>query len=279
MKMSAIKMLDKKKNIDTDKGFRLRYVKSATERFRLHNHNYFELCLMVKGKCNHLINDTVQPLSEGYLLFIRDYDIHDYVSLDTNEFQFLNLSFETETLKGAFGYLGVGFDCKTLLTAKYSPFVILTPQERTKLFYSLTDLNSTTDNNLAKTQMRALLLSIFMKYFQKYSEKGNNIPFWLEISYEKMKKPENFVRGVERMIELSGKTREHLSRSMRKYYKITPTAYINELKLNYAINLMHSSNLSITDICYECGFSNISWFYKLFEREYGSSPSKFKKLL
>ena len=92
-----------------------------------------------------------------------------------------------------------------------------------------------------------------------------------------MKKPENFIHGSERMLELSGKTREHLSRSMQKYYNITPTAYINELKLNYAINLMYSSTLSITDICYECGFSNISWFYKLFEREYGISPAKFKR--
>lgn len=133
----------------------------------------------------------------------------------------MNLSFEIDTLKGAFDYLGDGFDYNALLTAVYSPCVILS-------------------------------------------------------RHEKMKKPENFIRGSERMLELSGKTREHLSRSMKKYYN-TPTTYINELKLNYAINLMYSSNLSITDICFECGFSNISWFYKLFEREYGISPAKFKR--
>ncbi len=275
--MNDVKMLDKKKHIDAASGFRLRYVKSSTEYFRPHCHNYFELCLMINGKCKHMINNTIQLLSEGYLLLIRDFDIHDYAGTGDNEFQFLNLSFEIDTLRGAFDYLGDGFNYGALLTAEYSPCVILSQHEKMKLFYSLMELNSIKDSRLAKTQMRALLLNIFIKYFQKYSEKESDIPLWLEILYEKMKKPENFIHGSERMLELSGKTREHLSRSMQKYYNITPTAYINELKLNYAINLMYSSNLSITDICYECGFSNISWFYKLFEREYGISPAKFKR--
>lgn len=275
--MNDVKMLDKKKHIDAASGFRLRYVKSSTEYFRPHCHNYFELCLMINGKCKHMINNTIQLLSEGYLLLIRDFDIHDYTGTGDNEFQFLNLSFEIDTLRGAFDYLGDGFNYGALLTAEYSPCVILSQHEKMKLFYSLMELNSIKDSRLAKTQMRALLLNIFIKYFQKYSEKESDIPLWLEILYEKMKKPENFIHGSERMLELSGKTREHLSRSMQKYYNITPTAYINELKLNYAINLMYSSNLSITDICYECGFSNISWFYKLFEREYGISPAKFKR--
>lgn len=275
--MEDIKMLDSKYHVDCRTGFLMRYVKSTTEYFRPHYHNYYEIFLMVKGKCKHKIGDSVHVLNEGYLLFIRDFDVHDYACAEEEEFHFLNLSFERDTLYGMLRYLGEGFDAQRLLQAKEPPCVILPPRERSRLFSSMIDLNTIADKKTAKTRMRALLLDIFMSYFQNYSEKKSEIPLWLEITYEKMRRPENFSQGMERMVQISGKSREHLGRSMQKYYQTTPTAYLSELRLTYAVNLMRSSNLSVTDICFECGFSNLSWFYKLFEREYGMTPAKFKK--
>ena len=81
------------------------------------------------------------------------------------------------------------------------------------------------------------------------------------------------------MLEISGKSREHLSTSLKKYYSVSPVEYISELRLNYAVNLMTSSNLNITDICYESGFSNLSWFYQVFENKYQKTPAAYKKSL
>ena len=64
---------------------------------------------------------------------------------------------------------------------------------------------------------------------------------------------------------------------MQKYYHTTPTAYLNGLRLNYAVNLLQSSNLSVTDICFEYGFTNLSRFYQLFEREFHMRPAQFRK--
>ena len=116
-----------------------------------------------------------------------------------------------------------------------------------------------------------------MKYFFDYKEDKVKIPLWLEITVEKMKKPENFVKGIQRMYEISGKSREHLSRSLKKDYNTTIQDFVNTLRLEYCINLLSHSNLSVTDICFECGFENVSWFYKVFEKKYGTSPSKYRK--
>ena len=51
----------------------------------------------------------------------------------------------------------------------------------------------------------------------------------------------------------------------------------NELRLGYAANLLLSSNLSATDICYECGFCNLSWFYNAFEEKFEMSPIEYRK--
>ena len=272
-----VKMLDKHKHTNTQRGFLCRYVRSDTEYFRPHYHNYYEIFIVLKGSVCHIINSKEQMLSPGELLFIRDFDIHDYKSADGNYFEFLNIAFTIDNFKAMISYLGEKFPANNLLKAEYPPSIYLSEREKERLFYAFTELGSYHDDETAKIKFRTLLVDVFMKYFFDYKEDKVEIPLWLEIAVEKMKKPENFVKGNQRMYEISGRSREHLSRSLKKYYNITVQEFINTLRLEYCINLLSHSNLSVTDICFECGFENVSWFYKVFEKKYGTSPSKYRK--
>ncbi len=78
------------------------------------------------------------------------------------------------------------------------------------------------------------------------------------------------------MVELSGKSREHLARSLKKYYGQSTTEFINDLRLNYAANMLLGSTMPIVDLCYECGFQNISWFYIVFRKKYGVTPRQYR---
>ena len=269
-------MLDKIKHTDPQKGFLVRYVQSDTEYFRPHYHNYYEIFMMLKGNACHIINGEEQLLHPGQLLFIRDFDIHDYKSADGNYFEFVNIAFTKDNFVEMATYLGKVFPAQKLLEAKLPPRIFLSEREKEKLFYSFTELGNYSAEN-ANIKFRALLINVFMKYFFDYQDKKSEIPLWLEITVEKMKKPENFVQGSQRMYELSERSREHLSRYMKKYYNFTVHDFINTLKLEYSVNLLMNSNLSVTNICYECGFDNLSWFYKLFESKYKTTPSDYRK--
>lgn len=271
------KMLEKELHTDPTTGCLCRYVRSDTEYFRPHYHNYYELFLVIKGNVHHIVNDTEQFLTEGQLLFIRDYDVHDYLRSDDNAFEFINLSFTKDTLDSMFAFLGNGFPSEALLTAKLPPMASLSPTEKEKLSYSLLELNENSDKAYVTCRARALLVHIFTTFFFDYAENKPDIPAWLEIAYEKMKYPQNFIAGAARMYQLSGKSREHLTRCLKQYYQTTPTALVTELRLEHACRLLLLSNLNITDICYECGFENLSWFYKIFAEHYGTTPSAYRK--
>ena len=215
-----VKMLDKHKHTNTQRGFLCRYVRSDTEYFRPHYHNYYEIFIVLKGSVCHIINSKEQMLSPGELLFIRDFDIHDYKSADGNYFEFLNIAFTIDNFKAMISYLGEKFPANKLLKAEFPPSIYLSEREKEKLFYAFTDLGSYYDDETAKIKFRTLLVDVFMKYFFDYKEDKVEIPLWLEIAVEKMKKPENFVKGNQRMYEISGRSREHLSRSLKKYYNI-----------------------------------------------------------
>lgn len=271
------KMLEFQNNVDIDTECLCRHVKSDTERFIEHYHNFYELFLVLKGNVVHTVNGKEQRLCAGQLLFIRDFDVHNYRSADGSYFEFINLTFTKNTLNSMLEYLGEGFPSSRLFDAQMPPMCNLTERECEKLFYAFADINISEGKAMLKLKARTLILNIFTRYFFNYSEEETNIPLWLEMTWEKMKTPKNFIAGVERMYEISGKSREHLCRSMKKYYGITPSALIVDLRLDYFVKHLLASNLSVTDLCYECGFENISWFYKVFLKKYGMTPIDYRK--
>jgi AraC-like DNA-binding protein len=52
--------------------------------------------------------------------------------------------------------------------------------------------------------------------------------------------------------------------------------FVNEIRLGYATRLLIETNKSISEICYECGFNNISNFNRTFKKKQGKTPSEFR---
>ena len=126
--------------------------------------------------------------------------------------------------------------------------------------------------------MRAILADIFTRYFiQMQINEEERSPLWLERLMNDMELPENFKQGLERMTELSGKSREHLSRSLKKYKGISISEYINSLRINYASNLLINTNIPIINVCYDTGFGSLSYFYRVFNDHNGVSPKEFRE--
>jgi AraC-like DNA-binding protein len=58
----------------------------------------------------------------------------------------------------------------------------------------------------------------------------------------------------------------------------TFSAYVSNLRLNKAARLLIENELSVSDICYDCGFNNISNFNRQFLKQYDVNPVKYRKL-
>ena len=78
---------------------------------------------------------------------------------------------------------------------------------------------------------------------------------------------------------ISGRTASYFSRSFKRHTGMALVQYVNRLRINFACQLlMNNGQLSITDICYEVGFNNISNFNRQFLSLKGMSPSRFRGL-
>ncbi len=265
--------------IDPEVEFHYAFHKSFKDITAVHTHTFHELFLIVQGEVLHTVNGRTQLLPEGALVFIRPADIHCYQRSGESECQLINLAFRGSTLRELFGYLGDGFPSAHLLKRTFPPRVVLSANERDILSAKLRHLSTIPrDQKLRlRSTLRILLFEIFTRYFAaETGEEPPQRPGWLETLLYEIQKKENFVRGLPNIYELSRRSPEHISRVFRKYLDTTPTDYINELRLNYAANLLSNSDESVTSVSMEAGFENVSHFYHLFKKKFRMSPAKFR---
>jgi AraC family cel operon transcriptional repressor len=83
--------------------------------------------------------------------------------------------------------------------------------------------------------------------------------------------------GLDAMIKLANFSQEHLTREFHKHLQMTPTEYINIKRINYASDLLLQQKYKIVDVCYMSGFNNLTYFYKIFHKQYNCTPKEFIK--
>lgn len=246
-----------------------------------HCHDFFEIMLCLEGKAFHHINGQTIIFEKNNLILIRPDDTHSFEKIPDLNLKFINLAFPVDTIMEAVAFLGSGFDLDELLSSHLPPCINLSEIEKNILSKNINSLYLLpyTNKLQIKLGLRSILIYILTNYFvlYNYNPHIDKIPRWLEELCLEMKSKENFVLGVQRMVEISGRSHEHICRLFKKYYSATPLDFINELKLNYAANLLIKSNLSIIDICSDLGFESLSRFYHLFKAKYSVTPASFRK--
>ena len=122
-----------------------------------------------------------------------------------------------------------------------------------------------------------MLFDILTRHFSDEQTVQEHIPLWLEEMCDTIKRNGGFTRGTEYFLSLTDRSREHVSRCMKKYMGVTVSEYVNSLRLNYIANMLRDSNHGITEIIFESGFNNISWASDQFKKKYGVTMSQYRK--
>ena len=72
------------------------------------------------------------------------------------------------------------------------------------------------------------------------------------------------------------RSRSHISHLFKSNAGLSLRAYCNDLRLLDAKVLLQSTDLSVSEVAYEVGFEDASYFIKLFREKHGISPRKFR---
>lgn len=69
----------------------------------------------------------------------------------------------------------------------------------------------------------------------------------------------------------------HLSRTFRETYGESPYSYLMTRRVERAMALLRRGDLSVTDVCFEVGFSSLGTFSTRFAELVGMPPSAYRR--
>ncbi len=268
-----------------------------TQAFRIapHCHDFFEALYVLDGIGeHHLLTATPQPqdktLTAGDLLFFRPQDGHTFRVPPGGRLHWMNIAFGQAAWE-AFR-LASGLPPEDWDSAPLPPAVNLAGDERRTVCRAAFEeaLHRFQRWRIADTAEPAPRRLDLCRFLGEVShlltetgsggedDAGSGCPPWLRracLTFEA--EPASLAEGLPRLVTLSGVTYAHLARSLKAVLGRTPTQYVNDLRLARAALLLTTTPRTIIEIAGECGFEQLSYFYRQFQNRFGLPPNAYRQ--
>lgn len=234
----------------------------------LHSHSFYEFLYVVTGSFLHEIDGVQSNVSFGNLIFLSVGTSHRVISQQENT-DVMALSVTSEEMNKFFSLYGdSGFS---------EPFRILRlSSEMRKLLLRLCESIVFTQTEEYILRARAVLNQLVIFCFDKSTYKSQLPSAFAEV-LDKMHEPELLREGIPAFLRLSGYSHSQLCRLTKKYLGMAPNEYINQIRMNYAYELIVFGDGSYEDICHTLGFESFSYFSKLVKATFGCTAAVLRK--
>ncbi len=246
---------------------------------KLHDHDFYELVLMLDGTSVHTVNKKSFPMSKGQFCFIPPYVPHNLKSADNDAPLTLTVSVVADEMKKLCSLSGKSL---SFFFSEAESVYLMSDDDISSVFHSLDMLRfDSSDTKIMRIKSIIVLmlcaaaenLNRDTKYKSTESIRGNPA-LYRALLY--MQEPENLAKGVDALISISGYSVAQLYKIMQKYCGITPHEYISELRIAYAKNMLRYTDKKISVITAELGFSGQSHFSAVFKKATGLTPGKYR---
>ena len=248
---------------------------SVEQTYTLHTHAFSELFLVLRGMAIHHVNGEDRLVQHGSLVLMRAGDAHCYRAFNGHEFRMLSCGFAESYLAAACDYLSIDLSKWNASPLPHS--VVLGDAALLHLERLLDGLQPLHGQKRAD-HFRAILPQLLLSLTQSAAEPLPSLPAWLSELVQCMSEPEYFIPGLPEMLRLANCSQEHLTRAFHKHVGLTPTQFINRKRAEYAAQLLCTTEMTVLEICYACGFGGTSSFYESFRKFYGCSPTRYRSL-
>ena len=243
-----------------------------------HTHSFFEFMFVVKGKLRQNVNGVERVLSENDICVLRPEACHTLQKHENTPFILYNFEDYINELCQPLGLHSV--DEIFSETDSYAHCNAAEAMEYIKIITSPSIPVPLVRFKIKQTFLKIIISKILMGFILNpshdliHNKENSLIDTMLALLEDKA----NFNKSIKELCDQTFYTQEHITRLFRKANLNSPNRIHLQKKLQYDANLLLNSDMKIIEIAEQCGIETVSYFTKTFKREYGISPSTYKKM-
>lgn len=243
----------------------------------LHWHDYFEAEFVYSGRGKHIVNNTSYELKRGSAYLLTPLDIHTVISDINDELCLYSINFNEYALSE-----------ELLNTVLSAPKMLKTEFDESEILYLIDELERLQcESNTGLLYREAMLRSSFericimlLRNVTAQSEQGSmssvtDTVIQKAVSYIKFNFRSNI--SLTKLSEKLAITPNYLGEIFKKNMSVSFHEYLNNLRIDYAMNLLRNSTLNINEIAVESGFNSPSYFIEIFKHRTGKTPAQYRK--
>lgn len=246
-----------------------------------HWHTELELVRIIEGEFHITLNNTPHRLKKGDIIFINSETVHQGRAVDCiYECIVFHAHFLYCEKFDCFSFIKNIIDCECIINEYF-------PAESGRSYHALNDIFEAIESPSPTSKFK--VISAFYNFFASvYEEKqysysvGNNAPA-NDKSMIMLKKILSYLRenydkpvSLESLSVTIQKSPKYVGTFFKNMTGKTPIEYLNEYRIEKAVRKLRTTDMSITDVAFSSGFSDLSYFIKTFKKIKGVSPRKYR---
>lgn len=252
-----------------------------TDNFAAHWHNAVEIILPMENWYDATVGEESFHLQPGDILLIPARALHSLTAPESGvRFIFL---LDPKPLESIHGFSRV----ESLLAAPFCLTRSADPSLYEEVYHILLQMRNEYfgSNEYSDLSVYSLFLNLYVllghdrqnslhasgtvSRQKEYADKFNNILVYIDSHYMDD-------LCLDDVAASAGFSKFHFSRLFKQYTGFTFAAYVCHRKVRVAEDLLSQSDLSITQIAMQSGFSSLSTFNRVFRQQKNCSPSEFR---
>ncbi|WP_187774875.1 AraC family transcriptional regulator [Pedobacter sp. BS3] len=263
---------------------------SILDHDRFHYHNAYEIALILKSKGTRIIGDSIENFTEGDLVLLGPNVPHiAYYNNDDSPVKnkkgyiihaiviYFNPNWLTQTQLDSNNLAKL----KRLLDdAKRG--IKITGNTRKKIIKNIVSLRKGIGLERIIIMLHILQLISSSNEYECLASQGYSNSFSqkdinrLDKVYQYIR--DNFTEPIrlEDAAYIANMTPTAFCKFFKNKTQKTFSNFVNEIRIGYACKLLWNPDLTISQICYKCGFNNLTNFNKNFKRYTNMTPTVYK---
>jgi AraC-like DNA-binding protein len=254
-----------------------------------HFHNQFELCYVIESYGTRYVGDSIEPFESGDLVLVGSNLPHFWKSDEVFHqgnpeigVKAIVIQFHSDFFLNEINNFTEFYHIKKLLNQSSRGIRFLNPTLKAvnKMLFNMLEISGFQRIILMLQILDLLAKSSSYKILgsEAYHPKVN------EFTNDRLAKVINYLNYhyqekilLETVSDLAGFHPSAFCRFFKEKTGKSLSDFINDMRIGYACKLLIEGHLSVSQICFECGFNNLSNFNRTFKRLTKYTPSEYQQ--